>query len=128
MAGESETSLKASGIDYVVGTASYGDNARGQIIGDFDGFLKLLFRADDMKLVGVHAVGEIASEVVHVGFGMMTWMPPTKFSYVLALTTQRSWRVVQVRHVRCDVLTNGVNVKPPRQVQVNGLARLVLIT
>lgn len=71
MAGESETSLKASGIDYVVGTASYGDNARGQIIGDFDGFLKLLFRADDMKLVGVHAVGEIASEVVHVGLVAM---------------------------------------------------------
>ena len=71
MAGESETSLRAAGVEYVVGTASYGDNARGQIIGDFDGFLKLLFRTDDMKLVGVHAVGEIASEVVHVGLVAM---------------------------------------------------------
>ena len=47
--------------------------ARGMIIGDFDGFLKLLYRADDMKLIGVHVIGEIASEVVHIGLmAMMT--------------------------------------------------------
>jgi NAD(P) transhydrogenase len=71
MAGESEQSLTAAGVDYVVGKASYGDNARGQIIGDFDGFLKLIFRADDMRLLGVHAIGETASDLVHVGLVAM---------------------------------------------------------
>jgi NAD(P) transhydrogenase len=67
MAGESEASLQKSGVDYVVGKASYGDNARGQIVGDFDGLLKLIYRADDMRLLGVHVIGEMATEVVHVG-------------------------------------------------------------
>jgi NAD(P) transhydrogenase len=71
MAGESEQTLAAAGIDYVTGKASYGDNARGQIIGDLDGFLKLIYRTDNMRLVGVHAIGEIASEVVHVGLTAM---------------------------------------------------------
>ena len=38
---------------------------------EFDGFLKLVFRKDDMKLMGVHAIGEIASEVVHIGLTAM---------------------------------------------------------
>ena len=73
MAGESEESAKEKGIDYVVGKASYTNNARGMIIGDFDGFLKLLFRAEDMKLIGAHVIGEIASEILHIGLiAMMT--------------------------------------------------------
>ncbi|MEM7406244.1 MAG: Si-specific NAD(P)(+) transhydrogenase [Pseudomonadota bacterium] len=71
MAGESEQSLTAQGIDYVVGKARYADNARGQIIGDEDGFLKLVFRTSDMRLMGVHAVGETASELVHIGLMAM---------------------------------------------------------
>ena len=76
-------------------------NARGQIIGDFDGFLKLLFRADDMKLVGVHAVGEIASEVVHVGLVAMM-MVTTHEVFIRTCFNYASRQVVQVRHVRCD--------------------------
>jgi len=73
MAGESEESAKEKGIDYVVGKASYSNNARGMIIGDFDGFLKLLYRAEDMKLIGAHVIGEIASEILHIGLiAMMT--------------------------------------------------------
>jgi NAD(P) transhydrogenase len=71
MIGETEASLKKQGIDYVVGRARYEDNARGQIIGDKDGFLKLLFRRDNMKLVGVHVIGELATEIVHVGLMAM---------------------------------------------------------
>lgn len=73
MAGESEASLQAAGVDYVVGRADYAANARGQIIGDREGFLKLLFHAADMRLVGVHVIGESASELVHIGLiAMMT--------------------------------------------------------
>jgi NAD(P) transhydrogenase len=67
MAGETEESCKQAGVDYVVGRAAYATNARGQIIGDGGGFLKLIFRREDMKLLGVHVIGEQASELVHVG-------------------------------------------------------------
>ena len=71
MVGETEESLKKKGIAYIVGRANYQDNARGRIIGDQDGFLKLLFRQDDMKLLGVHIMGELATEVVHIGLVAM---------------------------------------------------------
>ena len=67
MAGETEESLAAKGIDYVAGRAKYGQNARGQIIGDREGMLKLLFERTTMKLLGVHVIGEQATELVHVG-------------------------------------------------------------
>lgn len=69
--GETEESLKNKGVEYVVGRAGYDQNARGQIIGDRTGFLKLLFNSSDMKLLGVHAIGEQASELVHIGLMAM---------------------------------------------------------
>ena len=72
MAGASEEDLKRDGVDYVVGRARYDQNPRGTIIGD-DGLLKLIFRRDDMRLLGVHVLGESASELVHVGLmGLLT--------------------------------------------------------
>jgi NAD(P) transhydrogenase len=67
MAGETEESLTKKGLAYVAGVARYDANARGQIIGAKNGFLKLLFAADTMQLLGVHAIGEQASELVHIG-------------------------------------------------------------
>jgi NAD(P) transhydrogenase len=67
MAGETEESLNEKNIHYVVGRARYADNPRGQIIGDEHGLLKLIFRREDMRLLGVHVVGEQATEVVHIG-------------------------------------------------------------
>jgi len=71
MAGETEESLKAKGIPCVVGRARYADNPRGQIIGDETGLLKLIFARDDMRLLGVHVVGEQATELVHIGLVVM---------------------------------------------------------
>lgn len=71
MLGETEESLKKKGIEYFVGRARYADNPRGQIIGDKDGFLKLLFQKSDMKLLGVHVIGELATEVAHIGLMAM---------------------------------------------------------
>lgn len=70
--GATEEELKKRGEDYVVGRGRYSDNLRGTIIGDRQGFLKLLFRRADMKLLGVHVLGELATEIVHVG--MMTML------------------------------------------------------
>lgn len=67
MAGDTEEYLKEAKIPYVVGRASYAHNARGQIIGDDEGFLKLLFHAEDLRLLGVHVIGEQATEIVHIG-------------------------------------------------------------
>ena len=67
MAGETEEALREKSIPYVVGRARYADNPRGQIIGDEHGLLKLIFRREDMRLLGVHVVGEQATEVVHIG-------------------------------------------------------------
>jgi NAD(P) transhydrogenase len=66
-AGLTEAEVKQSGTAYVVGRAEYGQSPRGKIIGERDGFLKLIFRADDLRLLGVHVLGEMASEVVHIG-------------------------------------------------------------
>jgi NAD(P) transhydrogenase len=72
-AGLTEPQAKEKGIDYVVGRGEYRLNPRGQIIGDKTGFLKLVFARSDMKLLGVHVIGELATEVVHVGLmGLMT--------------------------------------------------------
>ena len=71
MVGATEEELQKKGIAYLVGRADYKNNARGRIIGDTDGFIKLLFRRDDQKLLGIHIMGELATEVVHIGLMAM---------------------------------------------------------
>ncbi|MEO5913046.1 MAG: Si-specific NAD(P)(+) transhydrogenase [Luteolibacter sp.] len=71
MIGETETTLKEKGVDYVVGRARYAHIPRGEIIGDRTGFLKLIFRRGDMRLLGVHIIGEQATELVHIGLMAM---------------------------------------------------------
>lgn len=66
-AGATEEGLRERGIDYQVGLAAYEGNARGQIIGDLQGLVKLIFRPADRRLLGVHIIGESATELIHVG-------------------------------------------------------------
>jgi len=67
MVGETEESCRGKAIDYCVGRAYYRQNARGQIAGDLNGLVKLVFRREDKKLLGVHIIGVSASELVHIG-------------------------------------------------------------
>lgn len=67
MAGLTEDACREQGIPYLVGRESYAKNARGQIIGDLSGMLKLVFSPEDKRLLGVHQIGELASELVHIG-------------------------------------------------------------
>ena len=69
--GETEESCKQKGIPYVVGRNRYGQHGRGQIIGDVEGIVKLIFSAPDGKLLGAHVMGEIASELVHIAMACM---------------------------------------------------------
>jgi NAD(P) transhydrogenase len=67
MAGLTEEACRAQKIDYCVGRALYRTNARAQINGDLGGIVKLVFRADDRRVLGVHVLGLGASEIVHIG-------------------------------------------------------------
>ena len=77
LAGKTEEECRKEKIDYVVGKAAYNQNARGMIIGDSDGFLKLIFEFNNdlnrpMKLLGVQVIGESASELIHIGVSTLT--------------------------------------------------------
>jgi NAD(P) transhydrogenase len=65
--GLSEEDAKARGIDVVVGKAYYKHNARGRIIGDLGGMVKLVFERASKKLIGAHCIGDRATELVHIG-------------------------------------------------------------
>jgi NAD(P) transhydrogenase len=66
-AGETEQSCKEKKIDYCVGRGHYENNARGHIIGDTAGMLKLIFARSDRKLLGMSIIGESATELIHIG-------------------------------------------------------------
>jgi NAD(P) transhydrogenase len=70
-AGETEESCKEKKIDYCVGRALYANNARGHIIGDTAGMLKLIFARADKKLLGVSIIGESATELIHIGMTVL---------------------------------------------------------
>jgi NAD(P) transhydrogenase len=65
--GLTEERARASGIDYEVGRSSFGTNAKALISGFPGGLVKLVFRVPDKMVLGVHIVGELASELVHIG-------------------------------------------------------------
>ena len=65
--GKTEKEVQQENIPYLVGRAFFKDSARGQIIGDAQGLLKLVVDTRNEKLLGVHIVGEQASELIHIG-------------------------------------------------------------
>lgn len=69
--GLSEEACQAEHIPYLVGHTYSEDNARGQIMGD-TGMLKLIFSPEDKRLLGVHLIGETASELIHIGAQILT--------------------------------------------------------
>jgi NAD(P) transhydrogenase len=73
MVGRTEEDLTDEGVPYEIGTAHYREIARGQILGDHSGLLKLIFHLDTRELLGVHIIGEGASELVHIGQAVMAF-------------------------------------------------------
>jgi NAD(P) transhydrogenase len=72
MVGAPEHELTANKVPYEFGRARYREIARGQILGDADGLLKLLFHREDRRLLGVHAIGTGATELIHIGQAVVT--------------------------------------------------------
>jgi NAD(P) transhydrogenase len=67
MVGKGEEELTKEGVHYEVGKAEYREIARGTIMGDDSGMLKLIFDVESRKLLGVCIIGEGASELIHIG-------------------------------------------------------------
>jgi NAD(P) transhydrogenase len=67
MIGKTEQELTEAKIPYEVGIARYDETAKGQMVGDDAGMLKILFHPDTLKVLGVHAIGESATEIIHIG-------------------------------------------------------------
>jgi NAD(P) transhydrogenase len=72
MVGLTEEQCKAQGRPYLIGRAYADQNVRGQIIGETNGLLKLIFSPHDKSLLGVHMLGESAGELIHLGLFVMT--------------------------------------------------------
>ena len=70
--GKNEQQLTADHVPYEVGVARYSEIARGQIAGDETGLLKLLFHRETREILGVHAIGESATEIIHIGQAVMS--------------------------------------------------------
>ena len=106
--GRSEDELTESRTPFEVGIARYRELARGQIIGDSYGMLKLLVSPDDRRLLGVHVFGTGATEIVHIGQAVMgcngtiDYLVDTVFNYP---TLAESYKVAaldamnKMRHV-----------------------------
>jgi NAD(P) transhydrogenase len=87
MVGRNEEELKQANVPYGVGIARYKEIARGQLMGDETGMLKLLFHRHTRHLLGVHAIGEGATELIHIGqaviafHGKIDYFIDTVFNY-----------------------------------------------
>jgi NAD(P) transhydrogenase len=79
MVGPTEEELTEKGVPYEVGVANYREIARGQILGDITGLLKLIFDLETHELLAVHIIGEGASELVHIGQAVMTFGGKVEF-------------------------------------------------
>lgn len=85
--GQKEQELTEAGTPYEVGHANYREIARGQIVGDQAGLLKLIFDPDTRKLLGVHIIGDGACELIHIGQAVMSlggtldYLVDTVFNY-----------------------------------------------
>jgi NAD(P) transhydrogenase len=73
MVGRTEEDLTKAEVPYGVGIARYREIARGQLIGDDRGMLKLLFHRQTHEVLGVHAIGEGATELIHIGQAVMAY-------------------------------------------------------
>ena len=72
MIGATEQELTAQKVPYEIGICRLRETARGQIMGLQEGILKLLVGLDDHKLLGVHIIGEGATELIHIGQAVLT--------------------------------------------------------
>ena len=72
MVGQCEQTLTANRVCYEVGVAKFCELAKGQMVGDEIGLLKLIFDPESRRLLGVHVIGDSATEIIHIGQAVLT--------------------------------------------------------
>jgi NAD(P) transhydrogenase len=72
MVGATEEELTRQKAPYEIGLARYNELAKGQMLGDENGLLKILFDPNSLKLLGVHIIGDRAAEIIHIGQAVLT--------------------------------------------------------
>ena len=73
MVGQTEEKLTDAKVPYEVGMAKYKELAKSMMLGDESGMLKLLFDRNTRKLLGVHAIGQRATEIIHIGQAVLAY-------------------------------------------------------
>lgn len=73
MVGWTEEKLTSEGVPYEAGVAQYKEIARGQLLGDEIGMLKILIHQESRAILGVHAIGTGATELIHIGQAAMAF-------------------------------------------------------
>ena len=118
MVGESEEELSKKKVPYEVGIARFGEIERGKIVGDDSGVLKLLFNRHTLQLLGVHIIGDSASELVHVGQTVMgfkggiDYLSHAVFNYP---TLGQAYRTAALDGMNKVVATQGLPDEAPHE-------------
>lgn len=121
--GRTEEQLRADDIPFEIGRAHFRANPRGMILGDVDGFIKLLFRADDQRLLGASIVGESAGELIHIAAaclaneGTLDFFIQSVFNYpslsdAYKYAAYDGLQALARRHARAPGLARAIPVTP----------------
>src|SRR6202451_2119559 len=103
MVGQNEEQLTAAKVPYEVGIAKYNELAKSMMLGDDTGMLKLLLNRESRKLLAVHAIGQRATEIIHIGQavlafgGSVEYFRDTVFNYP---TLAEAYKVAAVHGVK----------------------------
>jgi NAD(P) transhydrogenase len=73
MVGQTEEQLTKAKVPYEVGISKYAELAKSMMLGDESGMLKLLFDRNTLKLLGVHVIGQRATEIIHIGQAVLSY-------------------------------------------------------
>lgn len=116
MVGKTESELSAAKIPYEMGIGRFSEVERGKIIGDDSGLLKILFHRSTLQVLGVHVIGESASELIHVGQTVMSfqggvdYLAQAVFNYP---TLGQSYKVAALDGMNKVIATEGLPDEVP---------------
>jgi NAD(P) transhydrogenase len=120
MVGKTEAELSASKVPYEVGIARFNEIERGKIAGDDTGILKILFHRHTLQVLGVHIIGESASELIHVGQTVMAlgggveYLAHAVFNYP---TLGQAYRTAALDGMNKVVSTSGLPDEIPTKLE-----------
>lgn len=134
MVGETEEALTEQKTPYEIGIAHFSEIARGQIAGDHVGLLKLLCHRETRKILGVHCIGEAATEIIHIGQvvmafgGTIEYFTNTVFNYptmaecykvaAFDAISRLAWDPVKSNDIDLDAALQTVDPPPIQAVTV----------